>query len=343
MDGVVGGAGPALMRLPELIAALANEGEVLRWDPSQNWYEVIDGPRFEERYNALRCRRERRKEDAVYRPFARMHTYFTLLRGEKWAGTGSAFRPRSKSSDKDSNGISNDKKLAQSAGQSPPRMNMACLPRADIPVEPHPNEFPQTKLDADKISVTLRGVEGGNTPGLFRCSLQHFLDVTGAGELYNLSATGSSGAAGWLRPAAGRAIQSAYGSDSACSDWSTASHPSSSPEHSEKEGQHVCGGMMLQDDDIGRIVGGLWDESSLGDQAYFFPRRIGEEPCFNGAIVALVDGMLTCEAIAGGGNAMYMVVSDNNAKWKGEPLPTPEEEKLGHWCAFLGQVIVFAL
>mmetsp|Transcript_30011 Transcript_30011/g.47054 ORF Transcript_30011/g.47054 Transcript_30011/m.47054 type:complete len:612 (+) Transcript_30011:2-1837(+) len=35
-----------------------------------------------------------------------------------------------------------------------------------------------------------------------------------------------------------------------------------------------------------------------------------------------------------------MVVSDNNAKWKGEPIPTKEEEELGHWCAFLGQVPV---
>ena len=28
---------------------------------------------------------------------------------------------------------------------------------------------------------------------------------------------------------------------------------------------------------------------------------------------------------------IYMVVSDKNAKWKGEPIPTPEEETQGHW------------
>lgn len=25
-------------------------------------------------------------------------------------------------------------------------------------------------------------------------------------------------------------------------------------------------------------------------------------------------------------------------KWKGEPLPSPQEEHFGHWCCFLGQV-----
>ena len=28
---------------------------------------------------------------------------------------------------------------------------------------------------------------------------------------------------------------------------------------------------------------------------------------------------------------IYMVVSDNNAKWKGEPIPSAEEETKGHW------------
>jgi hypothetical protein len=32
-----------------------------------------------------------------------------------------------------------------------------------------------------------------------------------------------------------------------------------------------------------------------------------------------------------GWQGMYMVVSDKNAKWKGEPIPSPEEEPKGHW------------
>ena len=84
----------AFLRLPELIDTLAKDEKVLRWDPVQQWFEVIDGPLFEDRFNALRCIRGKRREDAVDRPFARMHIHFVLARGDKWAGTGSAFRPK---------------------------------------------------------------------------------------------------------------------------------------------------------------------------------------------------------------------------------------------------------
>mmetsp|Transcript_48476 Transcript_48476/g.75711 ORF Transcript_48476/g.75711 Transcript_48476/m.75711 type:complete len:381 (-) Transcript_48476:79-1221(-) len=59
----------------------------------------------------------------------------------------------------------------------------------------------------------------------------------------------------------------------------------------------------------------------------------------NGAIVSLVDGEI-CPDHSSNKGGLYMVVSDNNAKWKGEPIPTPDEELHGHWCAFLGQVPV---
>jgi hypothetical protein len=85
------------MRLPELIDTLAKDERVLFWDAVHNWFEVVDGPLFEERFNALRCIRGKRREDAVDRPFARMHIHFTLVRGDKWAGTGSAFRPKGES------------------------------------------------------------------------------------------------------------------------------------------------------------------------------------------------------------------------------------------------------
>ena len=85
---------PAL-KIPELIDRLAKTGEFLRWDHSKNWYEVMDGREFEIKFNELRCIRGKRKENAADRPFARMHIHFVLVRGEKWAGTGSAFRPKS--------------------------------------------------------------------------------------------------------------------------------------------------------------------------------------------------------------------------------------------------------
>ena len=98
---------------------------------------------------------------------------------------------------------------------------------------------------------------------------------------------------------------------------------------------------VLTERDIASIVGGMWDETSRGDQAYFFPRAAGAAVFTNGSIVALVDGQLSSVPMGGqnGEGVMYLVVSDKNAKWKGEPLPSPEEETLGHWCAFLGQVI----
>eukprot|EP00292_Cryptomonas_paramecium_P011975 CAMPEP_0113663924 /NCGR_PEP_ID=MMETSP0038_2-20120614/1435_1 /TAXON_ID=2898 /ORGANISM="Cryptomonas paramecium" /LENGTH=296 /DNA_ID=CAMNT_0000579051 /DNA_START=146 /DNA_END=1033 /DNA_ORIENTATION=- /assembly_acc=CAM_ASM_000170 len=91
-DGFGGKA--SVTRLPDLIARLAQEGQLLRWDPARAWYEVIDGPAFEARFNALRLKRGKRREEAQPRPFARMHMHFVLVRGDKWAGTGSAFRPK---------------------------------------------------------------------------------------------------------------------------------------------------------------------------------------------------------------------------------------------------------
>ena len=82
------------MRLPEVIQTIASDANILWWNKGDSWYEVLDGPRFEERFNSLRLTRGKRKAEAIDRPFARMHVHFELLRGDKWAGTGSAFRPR---------------------------------------------------------------------------------------------------------------------------------------------------------------------------------------------------------------------------------------------------------
>ncbi len=85
-----------ILKLPDLIAQLAQEAEVLIWDDLNQWYEVIDSQGFEARFKALRYVRGKRNEDAADRPFARMHVHFVLVRGEKWAGNGSAFRSKSK-------------------------------------------------------------------------------------------------------------------------------------------------------------------------------------------------------------------------------------------------------
>jgi len=82
--------------------------------------------------------------------------------------------------------------------------------------------------------------------------------------------------------------------------------------------------------------GNIWSETSKGDQAYFFTRKEGLSPFFNGAVVALKEGFLVPADDLDA--EMFLVVSDKNALWKGEPHPTKEQEKLGHWCAYLGQV-----
>jgi hypothetical protein len=77
--------------IPEAVDFIAKIGKVLCWNSQKKWFVVLDGPRFEEQFNAMRPVRGKRKADA------RMHVYFDLVRGEKWAGTGSAFRPKAHS------------------------------------------------------------------------------------------------------------------------------------------------------------------------------------------------------------------------------------------------------
>ena len=85
---------PCFLRVPEVVDKLAKLGTVLCWSEENKWFEVLDGPLFEENFNALRCIRGKRKADAADRPFARMHVHFELVRGDRWACTGSAFRPK---------------------------------------------------------------------------------------------------------------------------------------------------------------------------------------------------------------------------------------------------------
>ncbi|EKX54790.1 hypothetical protein GUITHDRAFT_99441 [Guillardia theta CCMP2712] len=80
--------------LPEVIQKLVKENDVLRWDNIQKCYQVLDGERFKERFNQLREIRQKHKDGAVERPFSRMHNFYILERGEKWAKTGTTFRPK---------------------------------------------------------------------------------------------------------------------------------------------------------------------------------------------------------------------------------------------------------
>uniref|UniRef100_A0A7S1EAA2 Uncharacterized protein n=1 Tax=Hemiselmis andersenii TaxID=464988 RepID=A0A7S1EAA2_HEMAN len=89
-----GTAGSAGFPLPEVVHKLLKESSIIRWDASQRYYEVLDGPLFEKRFNQLRKVRQRHKNGATERPFSRMHNFFILKRGDKWAKTGTIFRPK---------------------------------------------------------------------------------------------------------------------------------------------------------------------------------------------------------------------------------------------------------
>jgi hypothetical protein len=86
--------GSGRMRLPEVVSKLAAEGRVLKWSEALGAFVVLDGAGFEQRFNELRCVRSKQVDipSAHHRPFSRMHAYFVLIRGEKWAATGSAFK-----------------------------------------------------------------------------------------------------------------------------------------------------------------------------------------------------------------------------------------------------------
>jgi len=57
-------------------------------------YEVLDGEEFERRFNDLRKVRSKVKASGTERPFSRMYNFYILEHGDKWARTGTKFRPR---------------------------------------------------------------------------------------------------------------------------------------------------------------------------------------------------------------------------------------------------------
>mmetsp|Transcript_27507 Transcript_27507/g.62389 ORF Transcript_27507/g.62389 Transcript_27507/m.62389 type:complete len:670 (-) Transcript_27507:2287-4296(-) len=303
--------GTGFLRLPDVIDKIAQEGTALQWDRQEAAYVVLDGRAFENRFNELRYTRGKKVDNARNRPFSRMPTHFTLIRGEKWAATGTMFRPK----------------------------------REDGKVLPSQHDW----IDASTVRVTL-----GSSKDKFQISLQEFLDITGAGDLYadalqSKSDTLSSTTTTTPEHGDSTSNNSTPANDSPKHPSSPAKLPDALEDPSfallsrepsrllmmDQFGQDV----MLDSNDVSAILGTIWNSDARGDQAYFFTRKAGIPPFANGAIVCLRDGLLEGDASRGSG-CLYLIVSDKNAKWKGEPIPSPEEEEKGHWCCFLGQVPV---
>jgi len=364
--------------LPDAVKRIANEGTAIRWDASIGCYEVLDGPLFEQRIEALRRKREGGKDSG--RPFSRMHKYYTLESGIGWAKTAAIFKPKSANLIRPPgpapgasqntavqhsvptfafdpaapNGVraSNTwvnapNPAAEHADNGTPGKFMPHA-SANVPTQesnkrqrmhPHldgPEAVEGAVLSASSIKIKLMTGKS-RAPYLqetFEVSLQHFLNTINAGDKYE------------------RAIERRQATDTSCGSTSVGGdslppttplsfQEAPSPIESElglslKSGNGLCD-MQPPMDAMNTDGWNLWSQTSKGDQAYFFQRKAGCLPFANGSIVALSCGSLVpvdehCEA------EMFLVVSDDNAKWKGEPHPSPEQETKGHWCAYLGQV-----
>jgi len=70
------------MLIPHAVEKICSEGQALKFEAG--FYEVLDGPLFEQRFNELRrC--------STHRPFSRMFRHYTLMEGDGWARKGTRF------------------------------------------------------------------------------------------------------------------------------------------------------------------------------------------------------------------------------------------------------------
>eukprot|EP00286_Rhodomonas_abbreviata_P025795 CAMPEP_0181311364 /NCGR_PEP_ID=MMETSP1101-20121128/13094_1 /TAXON_ID=46948 /ORGANISM="Rhodomonas abbreviata, Strain Caron Lab Isolate" /LENGTH=350 /DNA_ID=CAMNT_0023418083 /DNA_START=181 /DNA_END=1230 /DNA_ORIENTATION=+ len=175
------------------------------------------------------------------------------------------------------------------------------LPSAPPPApQQQTSKSPTDIIPGDSVSVWLDDEKSGQR---VQCTLQHFLDTTGLGKLYAATATNKK--RGRDEEEGGEGADAMEGVQSGVPlQWMH-----------EQLDQPLCQG------DVGEVLGGVWSATSKGDQAYFFRRMEGVPRFANGDIVGLVGGRLVESEEVEAKGGLYMVVSDLNAKWKGEPLP----------------------
>lgn len=85
------------LALPDVVRELLRDPGVLKWHPREQVYEVMHGDNFEKRFNDLRKVRNKPKAAGTERPFSRMYNFYVLEQGDKWAKTGTRFKPRNAS------------------------------------------------------------------------------------------------------------------------------------------------------------------------------------------------------------------------------------------------------
>eukprot|EP00281_Chroomonas_sp_CCMP1168_P006853 CAMPEP_0206266788 /NCGR_PEP_ID=MMETSP0047_2-20121206/30786_1 /ASSEMBLY_ACC=CAM_ASM_000192 /TAXON_ID=195065 /ORGANISM="Chroomonas mesostigmatica_cf, Strain CCMP1168" /LENGTH=721 /DNA_ID=CAMNT_0053694915 /DNA_START=12 /DNA_END=2177 /DNA_ORIENTATION=+ len=369
--------------LPDAVSRICDEGQALIWNNELICYEVIDGALFEKRFDELRRKRDR-DDGSNGRPFSRMHKYYKLLSGERWAKTGARFQPkdaklfRTNSTNKPMPSVIPSAPIGEEYIQAMPVHDIlqATGKRARIdedgsmavngigmqheaPIysQMQSGDAMQTTSSAhvSAENITVRLARRSNVPYVgdtFEVSLQHFLDMVDASTQFDNAKQARSAVEVKMSPGSSSPeTQNLQSSDEEPLTSDTGESGASSPDGecltTECPDKNGDTGMEvfsafdgLFDQGPGMENGPawqLWDENSKGDQAYFFQRNPSAQPFFNGAIVALREGVL-CPVDSYDTAEMFLVVSDKNAKWKGEPHPSPEQEKHGHWCAYLGQV-----
>lgn len=175
-------------RMSELINIVASKETSLKYDYGTGCFQVIDGPQFEKDYCALRMTRIKKNQAAPDRPFAQMYRAYTMVQGEKWASTGTVFKPKRPEIAPNYKGPSptgSDAPCTDQSSISPPSHVQSPpleVGTSDFSPEPPPS-YPEATISAEKVAIAIRDWDGN----VVDCSLQHFLDVTGAGELYKTS------------------------------------------------------------------------------------------------------------------------------------------------------------
>eukprot|EP00961_Rhodomonas_salina_P290001 3918684-Rhodomonas_salina.1 len=256
---------PGSLRLTDAIDKLAAEQEVLKFDSVSQLYIVLDGPLFESRFDELRCTRAKRSDGTNSRPFSRMHNHYVLVRGEKWAKTGSAFR-------------------AKDAVHE--------LPRGD-------------QMQASKINITL--IPSDETEG-FQVTLQHFLNVTCAGDLFKNA----------RQQQEQRAMQQhghMMGRDMNAQNQHAHQMNGGYQQPMAMQPMYPTQQFASHQHYTGSVTGAMhsmWNQNSKGDQAYFFFREEGVGKFKNGSVVMLREGKILPDGTPDEGS-IFLVVSDDNA------------------------------
>eukprot|EP00961_Rhodomonas_salina_P079060 1063030-Rhodomonas_salina.1 len=189
-------------RMTEFINVLASRGTALTFDQESGNFHVQDGAAFQKEYCALRSTRGKKNVGARDRPFAQMYRAYVMVRGDKWASKGTIFRAKDPkhapqcSSPLHPTGESNTDSVSPSHQSQQSQQDFGKTSSCSVfsPHSPHAASDSlshRPTVQAHDVIMQIRDVNGEEID----LSLQHFLDVTGAGALY-MAARGRGGGAG---------------------------------------------------------------------------------------------------------------------------------------------------